>query len=109
MPDEDTAGSWRGHELIDRDGEKIGKIDEVFNDRHTEEPGWVAVKTGLLGRAHFIVPIRDASSQGDLVRVPYDKEQVEASPEIDADSDMSDSEERELYEHYGIEHPEGGS
>lgn len=108
MPDEETAGSWRGHELIDRDGERIGKIEEVFRDRHSEEPEWVTVKSGLLGKTHFIVPIREATSQGDIVRVPYDKEQVEGSPEVDPDSELSDSEERELYAHYGIEHSGGG-
>ena len=34
MPDEDTTGASRGHELIDRDGEKIGKITEIYMDRH---------------------------------------------------------------------------
>jgi len=103
MPDEETAGSWRGHELIDRDGEKIGKISEVYNDRHTGEPAWVTVKSGLLGKKLTLVPIGDSISEGGIVRVPYDKERVMDSPEIDPDEDLSEDDERSLYDHYGVE------
>jgi len=109
MPDTETAGAWRGHELIDRDGEKIGKIAEVYLDQHTGEPAWVTVKTGLFGNRHSLVPIGDALSEGKIVRVPFGKEHVEGSPNMDPDTDLSASEERELYDHYGVDYSSGRS
>ena len=104
MPDADTIGTWRGHELIDRDGEKIGKIAEIYLDRQTEQPGWVTVKTGLFGRRETLVPITDASSEGDIVRVPFEKEHVNGAPHVDPEAEMSAEEERALHEHYGLDY-----
>ncbi|HLM26910.1 MAG TPA: PRC-barrel domain-containing protein [Thermoleophilaceae bacterium] len=104
MPDADTIGTWRGHELIDRDGEKIGKIAEIYLDRQTEQPGWVTVKTGLFGRRETLVPITDASSEGDIVRVPFEKEHVNGAPHVDPEAEMSADEERALHEHYGLDY-----
>lgn len=89
--------------MLDRDGEKIGKIAEVYNDKHTGEPAWVTVKSGLIGKKVILVPIGDSINEGDIVRVPYDKVHVEDAPEIDPDSELSDDDERSLYDHYGVE------
>ena len=89
MPDQDTAGPARGQELIDRDGEKIGKITEVHIDRHSGEPAWATVKTGLMGSSVTVVPIRDSISEGEIVRVPYDKHHVKDAPEIDSDAESA--------------------
>jgi len=109
MPDEDAAGAWRGHELIDRDGEKIGKIAEIYRDQHTGEPAWVTVKTGLIGNRLTLVPIGDSLSEGKIVRVPFDKEHVKDAPAIDPDDELSASDQRALYDHYGVDHASGQS
>jgi sporulation protein YlmC with PRC-barrel domain len=41
--------NWRGKNVVDADGDKIGTIEDVFLDRHTGEPEWATVKTSLLG------------------------------------------------------------
>jgi hypothetical protein len=89
MPDAETVLGWRGHELVDRDGEKIGKIAEIYLDEHTGEPGWVTVRTGLLGRRDVAVPVGDAISEGDIVRVPFYKEHVEGAPDLDPEQDAT--------------------
>ena len=33
--------TWRGRTLVDRDGDKIGKIEDVYLDRSSGEPEWV--------------------------------------------------------------------
>ena len=35
--------------MIDRDGDKIGKIDDVYEDKQTGKPEWALVNTGLFG------------------------------------------------------------
>ncbi len=93
--------TWRGRTLVDRDGDKIGKVEDVYLDRRSGEPEWVAVKTGLFGTNVSFVPISDASTAGDDLQVAYAKDQVKDSPNIDPDGELSPEEERRLYSHYG--------
>src|SRR3954452_23786918 len=93
--------TWRGRQLVDRDGDKIGKIEDVYLDRQSGEPEWVAVKTGLFGSNVSFVPISDASTSGDDLAVAYTKDQVKDAPSVDADGELSPEEERRLYQHYG--------
>jgi sporulation protein YlmC with PRC-barrel domain len=73
--------NWRGKNVVDADGDKIGTIEDVFLDRHTGEPEWATVKTGLFVLKSSFVPIRDAQVTGDdEVRVPFQKEQVKDAP-----------------------------
>jgi sporulation protein YlmC with PRC-barrel domain len=89
--------------MIDADGDKIGTIEDILLDRQTGEPAWAAVKTGLFGLKHTLVPIRDAEVAGDKeVRVPLDKEKVKDAPRIDPDGELSPDEERQLWQHYGL-------
>ena len=95
--------TWRGMKMVDADGDKIGTIEDILLDRHTGEPAWAAVKTGLFGHKHTLVPIRDAELAGDNeVRVAVQKEQVKEAPMIDPDGELSPDEERTLWEHYGL-------
>jgi sporulation protein YlmC with PRC-barrel domain len=95
--------AWRGKKMVDADGDKIGTIEDVFLDRQTGQPAWAAVKTGLFGHKHTLVPIRDAQvADDDQVRVPLDKDQVKDAPRIDPDGELSPDEERRLWEHYGM-------
>ena len=105
MATTDQILSWRGRQLYDRDGEKIGKIDEVYLDTTTNQPEWALVNTGLFGTKSTFVPLRDAEATGDEVRVAHTKSHIKDAPRIDADGRLSESEEAELYRHYDLDHP----
>ena len=55
------------------------------------------------------MPLRNASPAEDTLRVPYDKDQVKDAPRIDADGELSQSEEAQLYRHYGLEYSEAAA
>jgi uncharacterized protein (TIGR02271 family) len=93
---------WRGQELLDNDGEKIGTIEEIYLDTDTDRPEWALVKTGLFGGKGTFVPLAQADPTGDGVQVPFEKSHVKDAPNIDPDGELSRSEERTLYEHYGL-------
>jgi uncharacterized protein (TIGR02271 family) len=93
--------AWRGRTLVDRDGDRIGKIQDVYLDRSSGEPEWIAVKTGLFGSNVSFVPVRDATPEGEYVRVGYEKRLVKDAPNVDPDGELSPEEERRLYQHYG--------
>ena len=45
-----------GATAYDRDGDKIGKIGEVYYDDDTDQPKWITVNTGLFGTNESFVP-----------------------------------------------------
>jgi sporulation protein YlmC with PRC-barrel domain len=109
VPDIDTALDWRGRDVIDRNGEKIGKFDELYLDEETSRPEWAAVTTGLFGRKQTLIPLSEARLEGEQLQVPFDQDQVKDAPNVDPDDALSQEEERQLYSHYGMEHSTSGS
>jgi uncharacterized protein (TIGR02271 family) len=103
------ALTWRGQTLTDRDGAKIGTIEEIYLDADTQQPEWALVHTGLFGTKRSFVPLREASASGDGVTVPHGKDEVKDAPSIDPDGQLSQREEAELYRHYGMDYSESVS
>jgi uncharacterized protein (TIGR02271 family) len=103
-----TNGSWQDWidaDVIDVDGDKIGSLDNIYMDRATGQPEWLAVKTGLFGTKSTFVPIEGAGADGDDLRVPYAKDLVKDAPNVDEDDGfLPPEEERRLYEHYQREY-----
>jgi sporulation protein YlmC with PRC-barrel domain len=88
------------HEVIQQDGESIGKITDVVFDPHSGRARWAVVKPGPLRRAHYM-PLREAYHSDDgAVVVPYRKATVTAAPAAAADHVLTEDEERELEAHY---------
>jgi sporulation protein YlmC with PRC-barrel domain len=106
MPDLNELQSWRDRDLVDRNGNEIGSIGDIHIDEQTGRPEWLAVKTGLFGARVRFVPTAEARTEGDQVRVPYEKSHVKDSPNLEADGALSQEEERRLYEHYGLAYHE---
>ena len=104
MVDIDTARSWQGRNLVDRDGDRIGSIDAIYLDDQTGQPEWALVNTGLFGTKSSFVPLAQATQTGDEVRVPYDKQLVKDAPRVDADQHLSEAEEQQLWRHYGLDY-----
>jgi uncharacterized protein (TIGR02271 family) len=110
--------SVRGATVRDRDGDKIGTVDDLYFDADTDRPEWMTVKTGLFGMKTTFVPVEGAQPEGDdELRVPYEKERVKDAPNIDPDHELTQREEQELYSFYGLSYgerrsssglPEGG-
>jgi uncharacterized protein (TIGR02271 family) len=103
------VAAWRGGTAVDRDGEKIGMIDEIYADAETGQPEWLAVKTGMFGMKLSFIPIAEASETDGDVRVPYDKQQVKDAPQAEPDGELSQDEEAGLYRHYGLKYSEARS
>lgn len=93
---------WIGHDLIDEEGAKIGRIEDVYVDENTGEPEWVAVTTGLFGTRTSFVPLRDLESDGEHLVSPWYKDVVKDSPNCEADGHLEPEEEQRLYDYYDI-------
>jgi uncharacterized protein (TIGR02271 family) len=103
-PEMSEVTSWRGRTMVASDGDKIGKIDEIYLDEETGRPEWALVNTGLLGMKSNFVPLTGAEPAGEEVRVEYTKDQVKEAPGVDPDGQLSQEEEAALYSHYGLEY-----
>ncbi|WP_353940720.1 PRC and DUF2382 domain-containing protein [Streptomyces sp. HUAS MG91] len=98
-----------GLTAYDRTGEKIGSVERVYLDDRTGKPGWATVKTGLFGMKETFVPLNGASRTEDRLQVMYTKEAVKDAPRVEADQHLDESEQQELYAHYGLTRPAAGA
>jgi len=92
-----------GSNAMDADGDKLGKVGQVYLDDQTGRPEWATVSTGLFGTSETFVPLSDATVSDGTLRVPYQKAKVKDAPRVDADQGhLSPAEEDELYRYYGV-------
>lgn len=101
-PEITQAYEWQGRTMVGSDGEKIGKISEIYEDPATGKPEWATVASGLFGTKSNFVPLAGASPAGEDVRAQVTKEQVKDAPGVEADGELSEQEEAQLFEHYGV-------
>ncbi|GAA4787379.1 PRC-barrel domain-containing protein [Streptomyces sp. C10-9-1] len=90
-----------GRKAFDRDGHKIGTVDEVYLDDATGVPEWAAVRTGLFSRDAF-VPLEPSELVGGMLRVPYERSLIRNAPDFGVGRHLSPEQELQLYHHYGL-------
>ncbi len=108
MLNENEARQTIGTTAYSADGDKIGKVGQLFLDDQTGRPEFITVNTGLFGTKETYIPIADATFSGDRLTVPFDKEKVKNAPNVDAaGGHLEPAEERRLYEYYGLSYGSG--
>ena len=93
-----------GRKAFDRDGVKLGTVDEVYLDDATGAPEWAAVRTGLFGRDAF-VPLEPSELEGGTLRVPFARSLIRGAPDFGVGRHLSPRQELQLYHHYGLDVP----
>jgi uncharacterized protein (TIGR02271 family) len=101
----DQLSEAHGAPVYDTAGEKIGAVEEIFYDEQTRQPEWLGIGTGFFGTKRVLVPVEGADMREDGFYVPYAKDQVKDSPDIDED-EISQETEQQLYAHYGLQYSE---
>jgi len=98
-----NVSDWHGKSLIDSDGEKIGKLQDVYVDVETDEPQFATVKEGIIGRHLTFVPLAGIQiGPGDL-QVQVTKESVRTAPDIEMHGEeLSQADESRLYHHFEL-------
>ena len=98
---------WRGQDIIDAQGQKLGTLDEVYYDTETDVPAFGAVKSGLVGKHITLVPLAGASAGQSYIRVATAKDQFKDAPSVDTDAELTAEDEASSYGHYGLEYRPG--
>ncbi len=96
---------WEGQTVLDRDGEKVGKIEEIFLVEETGRPEWALVKLGRIKGHATLVPLTRARASEKGVGVHVAKELISQAPEVSTDGEPDEQQVEALYRHYGIELP----
>jgi uncharacterized protein (TIGR02271 family) len=102
MIDTNDIRNLIGAQADDRDGDKIGKVNQVFVDENTGRPLWASVHTGLFGTSETLVPLENAEWTGDALRIDYEKSFVKDAPNVDASGAITPEEQDRLYEYYSL-------
>ena len=98
-----SVTDWRGKILLDSNGEKIGKLQDVYVDVETDEPQFATVKEGFIDRHLTFVPLVGIRiGPGDL-QVSVTKDQVRSAPDIAMHGEeLSQADESALYHHFEL-------
>ncbi len=109
MTDVSEVLEWHGRTVVATDGDKLGKIEQIYFDQETNRPEWALIDTGMFAGKSSFMPLQGATSDGEQVTAAYSKDQVKAAPQIKPTRTISQAEEAELYRHYGVEYGESRS
>jgi uncharacterized protein YrrD len=101
--DQWNVAQWHGKMLVDRNGEKIGKLEDVYVDVESDQPQFATVKEGLIGRHLTFVPLGGIQIGPDDLQVSVTKDQVKSAPSIEMHGDeLTQGDESDLYHHFGL-------
>ena len=102
MLSEQDARDAIGTTAYSTEGDKLGKVGQLFLDDETGNPEFITVNTGLFGNNESFIPVQDATRDGDRLVLPFSKDKVKEAPNVDTDDGHLDrADEQKLYEYYG--------
>ncbi len=98
---------FAGYEVYDRNGEKIGKVDDLFVDEN-DNPEYIGVKMGFLGTSSTLIPMDlvTVDESAGRLNVATDKATAKNGPAFDDDRDITPEYENEVYSYYGLQRSE---
>lgn len=110
MFEAENIRDWRGHAVVDPNGDKVGELESVYVDTATDEPSFAAVKTGMIGRQRItFVPLDGATVAPGFLRVRADKKTIKKAPAIDTDGELVADLEPQVFQHYGLTYQPGAA
>ena len=102
MVEVNNIADWKGKQLIDRDDEKVGKIEDVYVDTESDRPTFVTVKEGTFSKHLTFVPLTGAAASPDGLKVTVSRAQIKDAPNIDQGGELGQNDEADLYRHYEL-------
>jgi len=87
---------------FDAQGEKLGKINNLFVDDKTGQPTFIEVNHGLFGMSSSLVPLRGHRLNGDELKLAFDKDLIKDAPDIDFENQLTAADQETIYEHYHL-------
>ncbi len=94
---------YAGFTVLDPQGEKIGKVDDLFVNEN-DQPEYFGVKMGFLGTRSTLIPadVTTIDKQQGFIEVSQPKSTVKDGPSFDDDQDITPDYENEVRSYYGL-------
>lgn len=110
MFEAENIREWRGQDVVDGDGGKIGTLEAVYVDTVTDLPAFGTVQIGMVGRHRLVfVPFDGATVGPKYVKVRFSKKHVRDAPSIDTEGELEAAAEPAIFEHYEIAYAAGSA
>ena len=87
----------------DKNGEKLGDVNEVFVDDQSGQPTFVEVNHGLFGMNSSLVPLRGHDFSGDDLKLGFSKDRIKDAPDFDSDKPLTPETQSDIFKHYGLD------
>ncbi|POX55087.1 photosystem reaction center subunit H [Streptomyces sp. Ru71] len=108
MFEADDIRNWRGHDVVDSEGHKIGALESVYVDTTSDQPFFATVTVGLPTRRRLVfVPLDGATVGPGYLKVAPSKNLVKKAPSINVDGVLPAEDEPSVFAHYDIEYTPG--
>ncbi len=82
----DPSENIRGRKVADREGQDVGKVDEVFIDPEQRRARFLSVRSGDIlgiGGSRYLVPIDAVSDDGNRIVVNATSDRITQGPQVD--------------------------
>jgi sporulation protein YlmC with PRC-barrel domain len=95
---------YEDYKVYDNQGERIGKVDDLFVDE-TDREEYIGVKMGFLGLKSTLIPMDIVRvNEGERsIEVSESKNHVKNAPSFDDDEDITPDYEDRIRSHFGLE------
>ena len=107
----EIADRYAGYAVYDRQGEKIGNVDDIFLDEN-DRPEYIGVKMRFLGTKSTLIPVQAlrVDRQRNRIEVSVDKATAKDGPAFDTDEEITPEDEVRVRRHYsGLEGRQGAA
>lgn len=101
----DDVSDLPGKKVSDQEENEIGEIKDVYAMNGDGEPMWVTIAAsfGMSDKRTVLIPLARLKDEDGELRVPYSTEHIKNTPEIENEDEITDEEDRNLRDHYGID------
>ncbi|MGI8614779.1 MAG: DUF2382 domain-containing protein [Nocardioidaceae bacterium] len=97
-----------GSDAYDPEGQRVGRVGQVYYDDQTGEASWITLNTGLFGTNESLVPLAGARLEGDRLVVAHPKSRIKDAPQAGDHDHLAADEESALVAYYGQTEDAGG-
>ena len=103
IPVENLA-DWKGQDVVDRAGEKLGTLEHVMYDGEVDEPAFAAVKSGTLGKRLTYVPLTGSRVSRRYLKVAGSKAGFKDAPSFPTDAELTVEDEGRVYRYFKLDY-----
>ncbi|GAA0596897.1 PRC-barrel domain-containing protein [Actinomadura livida] len=94
---------WRGRDVVDVAGSRIGHLEAIYVDTATDRPSFATIKTGMPTRQRLVfAPLEGATVGPEHLRIAHPKKEIKNAPAIGTDGELLAGDEQAVFAYYDL-------